>query len=466
MVDEKLNEARLKLAQLVERPLFRGREIMRTRLQVQALEEAQRSILTTLVTRFTQIAKVVDKNNYAEYATQVSAAYEMYNGRAVYGGEILRGIVDIRAAFIGGEGLSVYAKKKATQDFIDSLFKKNRLNGSRLIKMIETGELEGRNLILILKDDEAKVPKVRTFAWYTNKYTVTGDPLDPEEVAKIEYKVRGETKSINVKQSVYVKLGGTDLDLNKTPGRIHCVMTDFENFSRAKYDLRKNTHLFGRVLPKWKTLTSKEAEDIMEALQKRNFEIGSAFAGTADMGLLEPTGSAGASVEKDALLALKCISTTTGVPIYFMAWPELMSNRSTAETMFESINAATKKDRLIWEESFRELIEKCMEFSIDAGYKGNEIRGDFEVKLPLISIEQLKQLIEVWKPLQQDGDISLFTFRNMLPGIDPAREKQLVKEEREEAAKESPEANHTVDETIEEMRGEGGEPPLDKEGAE
>ena len=79
---------------------------------------------------------MVNKNNFATYEAQVDGAYDMYRNISDYGGEIFHAIVDVRAAIIGGAGISVIAKKKTTSDYIEKLLRKNKLHGSRLLSMI------------------------------------------------------------------------------------------------------------------------------------------------------------------------------------------------------------------------------------------------------------------------------------------------------------------------------------------
>ena len=154
---------------------------------------------------------------------------------------------------------------------------------------------------------------------------------------------------------------------------------------------------------------------------------------------------------KDMLASLKAIATTTGVPIHWLSWPELMSNRATAENLLEVVNIATKSSRLIWEESLEDLIWKAMRHSVDAGIESANIMGDFQIKLPLVSLNNLKAIMDVWLPLVGDV-ISMATFRNMLPGIDPETEQKLIEAERKKKAENSPFNNGVVDGILNDMQ--------------
>jgi hypothetical protein len=162
------------------------------------------------------------------------------------------------------------------------------------------------------------------------------------------------------------------------------------------------------------------------------------------MNLLEPNGGAATQLKEDLLINLRAVSSSTGIPIHWMAWPELMSNRATAENMMEMIAAATRKERLIYEEAFTEMIRRSMDMAIDQGYEKNNIIGDFEVKLPLISVTMVKALSETWLPLQQNDVISMATLRNKVAGIDPMYEDKQIKIEKQENADSEPLNNNTT----------------------
>lgn len=420
-----------------------GYKIISTK-KLQALEEGSRDILNTSITDSMNIGKVVDKNNYKTYSSQVDAVYKMYNSEVDYGGELLRGIVDTRVIFIAGEGISIIANKKKTQKYIDKFMYLNKLYGSRLITMVQTGEMEGRNLLLLFPSKKEifynneiidGYIKVRSFSWWVNKYSIAYNALDTDEIKSIEYKEKKETgmnKNISPDKAVYIRLGGSEDNIEETPGRIHCVLTDIENFSRTKYDLRKNHHLFAKIMPYFKTQTRQEAQAINNDVNGDQWEPGKGYAGTADFSLISPPLGALEAIRGEMLLYLKNVATTTGIPIHWLSYPELMSNRATAENLLEVINAATKKERLLWEEGIKEMIYKSMIMSIDNGLETNEIMGDFVVKLDQASISAIKALQEVWAPLQQLDAISMATLRSKMPGIDPEQEKKLIENEKKE----------------------------------
>lgn len=440
-----------------QRHPFRNRvDVRYFKKKVQAIQETQRDVLSTAVTGRIGVGSVVDKNNYPTYAKQVEGAYKMYDGLSDYGHEVVASVVDIRVALIAGEGISFYSDNPARSKFVKDFLKRNNLSGSKLLNAVLMGELEGKALFTLKAvkdaDPEKSYVAARLFSWYLSKYTVKRDPLDTEKVVSITYKQDNSDKeaAVPVDKSIYVKLGGSSLKDDQATTKIGKVLTQCENASRTAYDLRNNTHLFGKVMPYWETKDNQAAHAINNDLKAKSFEIGDAYAGTAKMGLLEPSGSAADAVIKDMLNALRYVASMTGVPIHWLAWPELMSNRATAENMLEVTSAATKRERLIWEEAIRDLIEKVCQIAVDELGKDAKdvLEGNLVVKLPLISLASMQQIVDVWLPLMQEKVISLWTLRNMLPSIDPEEEDEQVAEEKDAATADSPFNSDTVDKTL------------------
>lgn len=434
-----------KQVELKKAPFWKKGKI---KTEIQALEEGQRDILTPSVTQAQTTQSVVDKNNYSSYTKQVETTYEMYNNRTDYGGELLGALIDTRQVLIAGEGLSVVVDgtakaKKWVQDFLDY----NRLHGTNLMEMVQIGEMEGRNLLLLWPDKEDNNIKARSQSWKIKPYTVQYDPRDISRMKRVVVtnKLTSQEEPIsNSKDSVVVRLGGSIDRMHETTNRIHKILTHVENFSRAYYDLRKNGHLFGRITPYFKTENRQQAVSINNAINAGNFEIGETYAGPADFSFIAPPADGLDVLIKDMLSSLKIIATMTGIPIHWLNWPELMSNRATAENIHESLILATKKERLIWEESFEELIQKAQIMAVDKLGQSNNIIADVEVNLPIISISQVKEISEIWTNFWQLGLMSKYSVQNKIPGIDPMEENKRIDQEREENAKLSPFNNETV----------------------
>jgi hypothetical protein len=405
---------------------------------IQAINEGERlDVLTTGITGINYAAtgdSYIDKNNYPTYAKQIQTLNEMYNYRTDYAGEIARSLIDTRISFIMGAGLSVRGSKK-TVEWINKFLKKNKmLKGSGLLDVGKIGEMEGKCLIKLKpakKNDEEYV-KATSIDWYNNPYDIE---MVDKEVTKITLAKKNENmtgQNIPISQATYFKLGGSPDRINETPPKISNILTDIVNFSRAKYDMRGNNHLYAK--PQWTALTNTqgEAKALNATIAGKDMTRTKSFVSTARENFyLEPSGKAQEVLEREILLHARIISMNTGIPIHWLAWPDLMSNRATAENMLEMINAATVQERLIYEEGFTDVIQKAMEIAFLRGMEGavNDPCG-FDVKLDLVSYANLKQIQETWIPLTEGDYISKQTAMSLIPGIDPATEQKLIEKEK------------------------------------
>lgn len=439
-----------------QKPIKNFFKIKKTQRDLQALEEAGRDILNTAITNSILAAGEVDRNNYMTYDSQVTQLYKMGEARTEYGGELAGGIIDTLVAFIAGEGISYTAENKALEEYIKTFIEKNKLNGSRLLNMIEIGVYEGKNLVILKPDKEKKYVKARSFSYHVNKYKVSYNDQDKDEITEIKYKPKKEgiksvdDKTISPKSAVFVRLGGTERNFNETPTKLHRIVTQIENCSRAYYDLRTNTHVFGKYMPYWDTSglgasANTAAKSINNDLQGKNWKIGYGYAGPAKFSIIEPSGNASEAIIKDFLLGLKIVSAATGIPIHWLAWPELMSNRATADNMLEIIKAQTAKERLIWEEAFHDMIKKSIELAVNDGIADNSILGkEFKITLDFATIALLEQVQKIWIPLMDADIVSMATTRTKIPGIDSQYEKKQIQKEKEENMKNSPFNNQTI----------------------
>lgn len=437
--------------------------IKKLKIELQAIDEGQKKDVLQTDSLTSSGSLYIDKNNYATYSNAVMNIYKMYNNETDYGGEILRGLLDVRLSFIAGSGLSILQSKKGSKEkkvitWINEFLKYNKYYGTRFIEDCLISELEGKLLLVLNPKNIDKQVKIRSYCWIDVNYTVEVKDDDNQEIKKVTYKPNEmeETEIASPDKLVFIRIGGTPNKVNFTVPRIANCLTDIENISRTKYDIRKNNHLFGRVTPYFKTENDTEAQKLHNKIQSLAWKIGRAFAGTAQFSLVEPSGNASDALMKEITQLFKLISIQIGIPVQLLAYPELLSNRATSQDMLENINAATIKERTKLEEGITELIQKAMKIANEKGWCEYYIPDCFTVKIDFTTFANLKQIIEVWLPLMLEEVIDIGTFRSMLPGIDPEEVKKLIEAQKEENMKrfENNLANKNINEENNEDTGE------------
>lgn len=416
---------------------------LKKQLKAMANEGAHSDILSTSATGTLTIDATQKKNMYKTYPTIVQAIYDMFNAYKDFGGEFIKSVLRTRVAFIAGGGVTVISENDKTREWANKFLDDNKLlEGSNLFKSVLCSEMEGQALFVLLKarkkvDQKDMYIKAKLLAYYYNKYIITRDDKDDDIIKSIEYKGDG-TKSnkqiAKIERLTYIKTGGdpSPKSFPIPPGIGNCL-TDIENASRIKYDMRYNNHLFGRLTPAFKTSTQQEANALYNVLDAIDWKIGRAFVGSAEFKLVGPPPEATEVLIKELITACRIISMNTGIPIHWLSWPDLMSNRATAENLLEVINAATIMEREIWEEGITELVRKAMAYAYELGLEGSVNDPDgFKIQLPLISEAMLKLIQEVWIPLEEGGYITKDSVRNKIPGINPVYEKRVLEKEKNE----------------------------------
>lgn len=427
------------------------------RKKIAAMKEGQRDITITPENGRSSGSDNIASNNYTSYSSQVRAVYDMYAAKTPYGGELLGGLVYLRVAFLGGEGISFQAEKPATSKFIESLIKVNRLNGMNHINIVKMQEMEGQALLIArpINNDIAWVNGGKPYVgidpvlWVNHNYTAVISKNNPRKLDRVFVKDKDEEKDIAESKNIaWIATGGTLEDTTNYTHKIHRVLTQVGNVSRAAFDLRKSSHLFGHPTAVWEfdyqdPTADKGAKAIINETNSVDWEPGRTYAGKAVHRYVTIPGDGVVFPKEDILNNMRFISMTLNLPIHFLSWPDLMSNRATAENLLEVITAGTKTERLLLEELYTEIIWKSMHIAVNNGIENADIIGDFEVKIPMVSISQLQHIASVWLPLAEKMMIRESTVRNMIPGIDPTAEEKGLEKEKKKRKKNGANENRT-----------------------
>jgi len=406
--------------------------------KIQALEGQRESIDPLSPPRRTS-QTTVRKNNFVDYKSQIDQINAMYSGRSDYGASLTRSVIDIRTAFIAGEGISFAGVDKATAKWISEFLEYNKLKGSRLIDAVKLCEKEGKCLFVIKKTgatlEEQKI-KCKIVKYSKIEYTVEADGFGDYQKVSWEDSA-GVKQSIKPEDFNYIHYDDYEDDVNESSPPVANVIQNIVNYDRSFYDLRENNHLYGRNTPVMKAKDSQSAQRMINWINKTDWKIGQALVTDGDAKYLTPGTDALESLRGEMSLNIKIITSTMGVPVHWAGWTDLMSNRATAETLSELIETMTKEIRLKWTETFTDLIKKAAAKSMVYGgsYKNTD---DLEVTLPKISADKIIQLMESFFVLSESGYIAKESFLNMIPGIDLEKNKKLLDKQKKEEAKNKP----------------------------
>jgi hypothetical protein len=404
-------------------PFFVGRK------QIQSMVEGEtQSILNIQIENILKTIYSKYTNQYITYSEQVKAIYDGYQSKKAYGSAMIADIIDKRVNLIVSEGLSITAKKNQTQNFINFFIEENKLDGSNLIELVNISEMEGRVLTHIfpfVKKDNSKTVKTKNYRHYLKKYTVKAINDEPDA---IEMKEEGKDKPTIFRKEEFVYThNGIALDYDPNPCAAS-VLTECEFCDRTLYDLRFNNHLFGVTTPNIKTNDAQLADKVRNDIDDTKWKPGKTIIGP-EISFPQPP-NAGDNVAKELSLYLKKISSRTGIPVHWLGWTDLMSNRATSYDLRDFITMSIRDEKIRSREFIRDLILKSMIMAVEYGVEGAIYDEDFTVDIPDVSMETVKMLNETWLPLYDAKLISKFDIQNKIPGINPMKtNKEIEKDE-------------------------------------
>jgi len=408
-------------------------------IKIQAIEAGKDQLIIESMLTGTRLNLSIPgtTNAYTTYESQVTETYRKYNAFSSFGNQQVRAAIDLRTAFIAGEGISISCEDERTSDWIEDFLSRNLLQGPNFTNGVKGSEMAGQALYVLQPSqwlDQSLYVKVNRVPWTIKEpfKPVFRNPRLKDEVLDILVKKEMGWESGNFRNFVYVRTGGDDGNTEGPVTKVGTVLTDMENYDRAIKDMRRNNHIFARITPVFETETAAETKSLRDTLNQMRWKIGEAFIGRAKFRYETPKSGAHENLITELTSTIKTISAVTGIPVHWLGYVDLMSNRSTADSLYELVKNATILERQFWETALYHMILKAQELYINAG--GTEITSmfyDYEVRLPLIDFNEFLNRVKGLQIAYMDEAISIDDYRNMLPGIDPLKTKRSIEQEKE-----------------------------------
>ena len=382
-------------------------------------------------------------NNYKSYDAATLELALKYEGEADWGCQIASNVIDVRSAFVIGQGVVVRPKDDkipATRElaFLQEFIKANDLDEETPQDWCIEAEIEGKFLcqLSVVPGAGRSGDKIAAshLAWTDKRYTVSTAPGNTKQYTKAAWKAPGTGAEVALAPPnfVFKRFGGRSINPNTAKSKVAKVLSSLEAYDKALRDWRQ-INVLHTPTPTIEAETEDQARLIHTRLTARsdgkpNWKIGRLLViGGAKYRLVGlPPGSLD-SIEKEIFTHVKAISGGTGVPVHFLGMPDLMSNRAVAENLMELIVAATSRDRKVWKGFYDELFRKALALAneeLGTGFNLDVI----EVAIPAVSLVKMQELATVWLPLFLAGAVSLETLLDHVPEIDAAKEKVRIRE--------------------------------------
>lgn len=405
--------------------------------EIKRLQFANVQLATKIMIAGEQEGAKYKGNEYPTYEAAIEAIDKKYRGVADWGCLQTGNIIDIRAAFIISEGIQVQEVKKTEGqrelDFALKFLDDNNLDEEMAQEYAKEAEIEGKILLKLDWDDTKKVVLVRFVPWTTKKYKIRADPEDYSKYLAAVWTPQGKDElKLEPPDFVYKKFGGRISDPNVAAPKIMKCLTQIDNLDKALRDLREIDRVFAAPVPVMEFPGDPDAaEAAQEKLDKMNWKIKKALATSGVFKYVQPTMQGTEMLLREVESNGEVISGATGVPVHFLGFVHLLSNRSTGENLADLIYASTLKERVTWVGAYEETIAKAM--AISDGKTGNAQKSTaldpkrLKVTIPFVTQQHWAALEKIFLPAALGGKISDQLFLSKIPGVDVDEELERQK---------------------------------------
>jgi len=346
------------------------------------LQHRQIRLLTSAVQGSTDVTTNTDSTSslhyigtpsrYNTYRKQVLQLGYLYDNTANWGCMITKNIIDVRTAFSVGDGVRPIKRStfkgsaERELSWVKEFMRVNNLDEEMPQEYAKEAEIEGKVLLRFLVDMKLKQIRVIHVPWRQYEYEITTPDYDYFDYTQAEY-IGSTDKNVSFNLTspffVYKRFGGSASKVNDTPPKTAFVLREIEDLDKAIWDWRKINRLFSAPTPFIKCSDAQTAKQIQEWLEGSNWRIGkSLILGGLDVDfkLVGWDGEGYTTLKEETQALVKTISGTTGIPVHFFGYPELLSNRDTAENLSQLIGLSTSKERRTWIGTYEELFQKAM----------------------------------------------------------------------------------------------------------
>jgi hypothetical protein len=341
---------------------------------------------------------------YSSYSTQVTALGKLYDNTAEWGCMITKNIIDVRTAFSVGEGIDVKKRKgfkgsaDAEMEWVEEFMRFNNLDEEMPMEFAKEAEIEGKVLIRFLVDEQNRNVRVVHVPWRKFNYKVYTPDYDFFNYTRAEYTGSGEAGikfDLKPEWFVYKRFGGSADKVNETPPKTAFILREIEDLDKAIWDWRKINRLFSMPTPVIKAPDKQTAKEINDWVNGSNWRIGKLLilgGQGVELELVGWKGDGYTTLKEETQTLIKTISGTTGIPVHFLGYPELLSNRDTAENLGNLISLSTRKERRTWVGVYEEVFQKAMViYNTAFGTNLNPMAVDASIDEPQVLEKQDQQ---------------------------------------------------------------------------
>lgn len=372
------------------------------------------------------------KNSYASHYAQAVGLTDRYYGRNDHGNELVKRCINLQAAFVVPSEIELQVPKQPGQDdppemeFVKKFVALNRLNlGVSYLLAIQAGQT-GQLLLRLnaSNDDESLAPTVEYIPWIPTMYRVQAAG---ESVLKGPYVAtwtdsNGRAVRLEDDELAFVAFNP---DLNDPERYVEgyptlgTAINRLDQISKRMDGWDTSGQLFSQPTPFFKCASKSDADALMAMIEKKGWKVGTAIAANADFTMVSADLSAGQIMDLLMTTQVKLLSGSIGIAIHNLGWADVLSNRSTADSMGEPVEVASQADIGLWTAFYQDLFDKAIRMRNAKVGPGSKLReGVVKPNLLSKTDRQWAQVKDIWLPAAVANVIDQQMFLEQCPGVD------------------------------------------------
>ena len=418
------------------------RELQALRGEMTSLREKSelQALVIEDITTATRLAeKKFIGNAYRDYLTTIKEIASKYEGAAEWGVLQTGNVIDVRAAFIIGQGVAAVPsspdfKGSPEMEFVKAFMEYNDLDREMAQEFAKEAEIEGCFLGQLAWNDEDQMISLQFQSRVDRAYTITHKPKDYAWYTTAAWKESGAVLDTILEEPdfVYVRFGGRVHRINAPMPKVGKCLTQIESIDKALRDWREINNLFASPIPVIECTDEKSAEAMAAKVAGINWKLRKVITIVGKLSINSPDMQGGVdSIDKEIIVNAKMVSGTTGCPIGFMGFGDLTTKLgSGSEITSDLINASTSKERTTWIGAYTQIIRKAMAL-YNANSKLTPLDPEaVKVIIPFVTSEAWARIIDIYLPLYNSSAISLEALLSQIPNMDveAEMEKQAEKD--------------------------------------
>ena len=278
-----------------------------------------------------------------------------YRGQAVKGNILLPNILETRAAFTAGRGLSTNWEGEAEQQFIKQFFLVNKIKLSFIRQLARERAFEGQ-VLLVLQPHADRIPRVRFLSWWDTRYEVETVAHDYTQIERV---VQPRGAELSAARISFMKFNTRLTSWVGTP-LFAGILDKIEDLDDALLRLKTANKAASNPTPYFRFDNEDDASTFRDYLTTSGWKMGTPLAGSGEAMMVQMGYGSYTALTEEVVTLAKIISGHTSVPPHWFGFAELVSNRATADDMGTAFVRIAETETEVWASGFTDLIGRAM----------------------------------------------------------------------------------------------------------